>query len=333
MDTKVQVLMKTTNCSKSDAERVLKMTDGDLNRSMQILKNAISKTVIFHIKVESREEKIFIILKILQQPLKLIKAYVFCFHNEFDLNIDLEPDDFLKNLEENKTKIDESKINEYKALEDKIESLLNEDFAIKIYNFYLQNDANKIIGEISNLLKKTKLKNIKVSYQTHEVENQIDLLRDTEEMKIEKDINSIELECMPVINPIDGIPVKDLVEGDEILIKIEDTKELGIYLAELVGGRRDDEVLPLLVPIVSKEQIKENELSVKIEIGPGIYGKFTIPSEVKIANKKDVTEFVNPLLDEINFFNQEKIYKNILISLSILAILLLIILFFFIYYG
>lgn len=325
--------MKTTNCNESDAERVLKMTNGNLARSIQILKNGTRKTIVFHIKVEAAEGKIFIILKMLPQPPKLIKSHIFFLDSEFDLNLDLQPNIFLSNLEESKKQIHESKINEYNFLENKIKSLIDEDFAIKIYNFYAENDANKIIGEISNLIKKMDLKNTKVSYHTHEIENQIDSIKDIEELKIDKEDCSIELECVPIINPKDGSPVKDLEEGDEILVKIEDTKEVGIYLAELVGGRRNDEVLPLLVPIVSKEQIKENELNVKIEIGPGVYGKFTVPSEAKIANRKNVTEFVNPLLDEVDFFNQKNIYKNILISLSVLAILLLIILFFFIYYG
>ncbi|MFA6448761.1 MAG: hypothetical protein WCX65_04765 [bacterium] len=133
----------------------------------------------------------------------------------------------------------------------------------------------------------------------------------------------------PEISPFNGKPVRELLEGDQIIVKIKDGREAARYFAELLGGSVNDELVPLCVPVIKTNSMSETFTEVYVEFGPGIFGQFFIPPDVKIKTRNEDVELFNPFQDEESVFADKRFGLQILAGLSalILTTLVLIIVF------
>ncbi len=133
----------------------------------------------------------------------------------------------------------------------------------------------------------------------------------------------------PEISPFTGKPVRELNEGDQIIVKIKDGREAARYFAELLGGCINEELIPVCVPVVRVNQMSETFTEVFVEFGPGIYGQFFVPPEVKVKTKDEDVELYNPFQNEESLFADQRYGKQILtgLGLLILSTLVLIVVF------
>jgi hypothetical protein len=139
-------------------------------------------------------------------------------------------------------------------------------------------------------------------------------------------IPQIVLICEPELAPFAGKPARELIEGDEVIVKIKDGRESGRYFSELIGGSVGDELIPLLAPIVKLNKLSETFVEVFVEFGPGIYGQFFVPPDVKVKTKTENVQVYDPFRDDESFFADERYGRQILIRLTALiaSVLLLI---------
>ncbi|MFC2062127.1 hypothetical protein ACFLUV_06410 [Elusimicrobiota bacterium] len=68
------------------------------------------------------------------------------------------------------------------------------------------------------------------------------------------------------------IKVEKIEAGDMIFTEIRDGRDIGIYLAHLLGARKEDELIPLSATV---EDVKETgeEIELIVRYGPGIVGR------------------------------------------------------------
>jgi hypothetical protein len=140
-------------------------------------------------------------------------------------------------------------------------------------------------------------------------------------------IPQIVLICEPEISPFAGKPARELVDGDEVIVKIKDARESARYFAELIGGSVGDELVPLVVPIIKTSKVSDTFVESYVEFGPGIFGQFFTPPDVKIKMKTDGIEIYNPFQEEESLFADERFGKQIirgLITLIVSVVLLII---------
>ncbi|HOX27688.1 MAG TPA: hypothetical protein PLQ76_00895, partial [bacterium] len=121
----------------------------------------------------------------------------------------------------------------------------------------------------------------------------------------------------PEISPFNGKAVRDLDEGDEIIVKIKDGREAARYFSELLGGAVEDELVPLCVPVIRKNTMSETFAEVYVEFGPGIYGQFYLPPEVKVKTRAEGVEIYNPFQDEESLFAEEKFGRQLLAGIGL----------------
>lgn len=95
-------------------------------------------------------------------------------------------------------------------------------------------------------------------------------------------------ESIPVVLNVDlvasdssGIKAKDLNNGDIVYSLITDRRDIGQYLARLLGGKTKDNLLPLATEI-EKIFLDENMIRLQVRFTPGIIGVTTVRQEIKV---------------------------------------------------
>lgn len=85
-----------------------------------------------------------------------------------------------------------------------------------------------------------------------------------------------------------GREVEKLSEGEVVLSKISDTRDIAHYLAHLIGGKREEDMIPLPAS-VRKVNSGADGYEVQVFLAPGVIGISKISSEhrIKIIEMKD----------------------------------------------
>jgi len=85
-----------------------------------------------------------------------------------------------------------------------------------------------------------------------------------------------------VLSPVSGIPIFELKIGDKIMIKIDPASKRGAYFIDLLGAKRDNDILPIPATVTEMHIGKANENMVLVKIGEGVYGRISEAEKVKI---------------------------------------------------
>ncbi|MDI6785676.1 MAG: hypothetical protein QMD92_03105 [bacterium] len=94
-----------------------------------------------------------------------------------------------------------------------------------------------------------------------------------QKLKKEKREADFVLEVALSISPLSGILVSDLRRGDRVIVKIVDNREVGMYIAKLMGGRKDNKIIPIIAYVEDVIFINEHDVKVIVNLGPGIKGE------------------------------------------------------------
>ncbi len=78
-----------------------------------------------------------------------------------------------------------------------------------------------------------------------------------------------------------GVKAKDLRDGDIVLSLITDTREIGQYLARLLGGQTKDTSVPLPTPI-EEIQCNEKEVRLQTRFTPGVVGRTVLNPDIQV---------------------------------------------------
>ncbi len=140
-----------------------------------------------------------------------------------------------------------------------------------------------------------------------------------EELHI-RNISLVLLKIEPILSPIKGTPVNELQIGDQIMVKITDEREIGNYLASLLGAKENENLIPIPTTIMEiNRQEETGNIMIMVQFGPGIAGRMYVPPEIKLET---------PLTEELAKLEEKDIFK---MSSVWIIVLLLILFFIFIY--
>lgn len=84
-----------------------------------------------------------------------------------------------------------------------------------------------------------------------------------------------------LLEDVNGRHVHQLSEGEIILSKIVDTRDIAHYLAHLIGSRRGEEMIPLPAAI-RKIGFNENESEIQVYYAPGIMGVARVNKDFRV---------------------------------------------------
>jgi len=67
------------------------------------------------------------------------------------------------------------------------------------------------------------------------------------------------------------------------MVKIVDEREIGEYLANLLGAKKNNVIIPIPATIKDiKKQDETGNMMILVQFGPGIAGKMYVPANIKI---------------------------------------------------
>lgn len=134
--------------------------------------------------------------------------------------------------------------------------------------------------------------------------------------------------CEPDISPFEGKPIRDCIEGDEIIVKIKDGRDSARYFTELLGGSVGDELVPLLAPLVKINKMSDTFVEGFVEFGPGIFGQFFTPPDCKVKMKTESVKIYNPFKDEPSMLSDERmgrqIFRGLIALVSAVTVLIIV---------
>jgi hypothetical protein len=93
----------------------------------------------------------------------------------------------------------------------------------------------------------------------------------------------IVLSITPVVSPVSGVSVSELKQGDRILVKVTDQTELGSYFAQLMGGRLEEKIFPVIAPIEEISVLDSDRRKIVVNFGRAVVGEMRVSEELKIS--------------------------------------------------
>ncbi|MBU2599171.1 hypothetical protein KJ849_01105 [bacterium] len=106
--------------------------------------------------------------------------------------------------------------------------------------------------------------------------------RIVQKVEREKKEAYLALEVALAVSPLTGILVSELRKGDRVIVKIIDNREVGRYIATLMGGRKENQIIPLVAYVEEVIPVSNHEVKVLVNLGPGIKGEAPENIEVKV---------------------------------------------------
>ncbi len=82
-------------------------------------------------------------------------------------------------------------------------------------------------------------------------------------------------------DPKKGILPHNLKKGDVVFAKIIDSRDIAQYLSKLLGGKQQDEIIPLTTVIEKIEKDGETFI-LYTKFGPGVFGKDIIIKDERV---------------------------------------------------
>jgi hypothetical protein len=306
---KIAKLMEECGCTYKQAAAMIEFTGGNVNQAIEIINAHKEKNTII-VKARFRAEKIkyygmiFLVLDLGRESLEKLEVAVandmrLCQFDESASWENFERVVYGLQLKEGivprLTGILKHRIKEIFRSKNKKSQLFR---SLKSENYPLFKDWFR--DEIANAVNDNSLE-LKVDI------NLISSLEPEEKVKIEeeekkpevvkkiekeKEEASFTLEIALSVSPLTGILVSELRRGDRVIVKIVDKREVGMYLARLMGGRKDNKIIPIIAYVEEVIPISDHEVKVVVNLGPGIKGEAIENVEVRamLAPSVQVTE-------------------------------------------
>jgi hypothetical protein len=102
---------------------------------------------------------------------------------------------------------------------------------------------------------------------------------------------SVVLSINFVLSPVSGIPIHELKIGDRIMVKIDPSSKRGSYFIDLLNAKQNDRIMPIPATVTELKTGKSNnEHTVLVKLGEGVYGKVSETEQVKIKRAEPGTD-------------------------------------------
>jgi UBA/TS-N domain. len=271
MKDNIKLLMEETGCDQGEAELALTLSDNNLEKAITKIGILLKFITAFKVKLIFPLENIYGLMHIAvnMKNAEILRFSVVASHNpavyENSAKMDwfsFEKAIFSYRLDtgamENYTQSIEEKLKSHIAKELKQLPVISNDEISKIILSFFEPVLVKteITGEELNLSQFKKLPD----YNTKQNEFSF----------TGYDLGFVKL-GVEILEDLNGKPAEKLSEGDIVLSLITDERDIAHYLAHLIGGRKDGNMIPLPA-MVKKIASKNEDFEIHLHYAPSITG-------------------------------------------------------------
>lgn len=274
----IQLLMEETGCDKNEAELALGLSNNDLEKAIQKIGILLKFIKAFKIKILFPAENIYGLMHMAvnMKTAEVLRFSMVFSHNPAVYEISSETDWFSFEKAIFSARLDDGAMESYtQSIEEsfkaytlqavkKISEISEEEISSVIKTFfYPEKTQTSVVSEELNLTQFKKLPNY------------ADIRNETTFTGYDLGFVKLDVEILEDSN---GKPAKKISEGDTVLSLITDERDIAHYLAHLIGGRKDGNMIPLPA-MVKKIASKNDDFEIYLHYAPSITGLAKIKSE------------------------------------------------------
>ncbi|MDR2676713.1 MAG: hypothetical protein LBC05_01725 [Endomicrobium sp.] len=278
-----KLLMEETGCNQDEAKLALSTSNNNFEKAISTITSLFKFINLFKIKLAFNNENVYgLIQMVVNTKNSEISLFSLVFSRnpatyEISINIDwvsfekiifsvrldeVTMEDYTKKIEEN------LKLYAQQAIKNIPEVSMNKIISIIKTFFYPYVVKMEIVNEELNLLQFKKLLNYNVKQDKN--------------LSIKHNLGFIKLDVQ-IVSDINGKSAEKIIEGDILLSIIVDKRDIAHYLAHLIGGKKNNNIIPLAAK-VKNIYFNNNEFAIYFQYTPSIMGftKIGIDTKVKI---------------------------------------------------
>ncbi|MDR3253636.1 MAG: hypothetical protein LBT07_01550 [Endomicrobium sp.] len=274
----LKLLMEETGCDQDEAKLALSLSENNFEKAINFLFKFIN---LFQIKLIFHKENIYGLIQIAlnTKTFEILRFSLVFSHNPatYEISANMDWFSFEKTIfsvrldagamEDYTQKIEENlKLYTQQAIKE-ITGVSKDDIAIIITTFFYPAVVEmEIINEELNLAQFKKLPDYNI--------------KQNETFFTTYDLGFIKLD-VKIVADSNGKYVEKIREGDTVLSMITDKRDIAHYLAHLIGGKKNSNIIPLPAT-VKKIYSNNNEFEIYIQYTPSITGFAKIENNTKI---------------------------------------------------
>jgi len=273
----ITLLMEETGCDKSEAELALVLAENDLEKAITKIGFILKFITAYKIKVIFPSENIYGLMHVAvnMKTAEILRFSMVFSHNPAVYEISADTDWFSFEKAIFSARLDAGAMESYtQSIEEKIKLYTKQ--AVKEISVISADEMSAIIksffhplavntGIVSEELNLTQFKKLP-DYASKQNETSF----------TGYDLGYVRLEVV-ILEDLNGKPAGKISEGDTVLSLITDSRDIAHYLAHLIGGRKDNNMIPLPA-MVKKITSKNDDLEIYLHYAPSITGLAKIKS-------------------------------------------------------
>lgn len=267
----IKLLMEETGCEQTEAELALSLSSEDIEEAIRKIGILLKFINAFKIKILIPKDNIYGLMHIAvnMKTAEVLRFSMVFSHNPaiYEISSDMDWFSFEKAIFS--ARLDSG------AMEDYTQSIEE--------NFHLY--TQQAVKEITAISKEEIATIVKTFFYPVLVETEVvsEELSLTEFKKLPDyatkqnettftgyDLGFVRLD-VEILEDSNGKPANKIIEGDTVLSLITDERDIAHYLAHLIGGRKEGNMIPLPA-MVKKIVSKDNEFEMHLHYAPSITG-------------------------------------------------------------
>ncbi|MCL1972355.1 MAG: hypothetical protein FWG57_05125 [Endomicrobia bacterium] len=288
MKDNVLLLMEETGCEQGEAELALILSDNDLEKAITKIGILLKFITAFKIKLIFPQDNIYGLMHIAvnMKTAEILRFSMVASHNPSVYENSASMDWFSFEKAVYSCRLDTGAMEDYtQNIEEKLKEHISKE--LKLRPLISSEEISKII----------KLFFSPTTVNTEIVSEELTLtqfkkLPDYDKNKNETSFTGYDLGFVrldvEILEDLNGKPAGRLSEGDTVLSMITDERDIAHYLAHLIGGRKDGNMIPLPA-MVKKITAKNDDFEIYLHYAPSITGVAKIKSEtlLKVLESKN----------------------------------------------
>lgn len=308
--------MEETGCNKEEAKYYLEETSGNITLALKNLLKVIRPIGIIKCRFRVNEVGMYGLLLFIfnDRNRKMLRyaAVIGCNPIVYETNIDqqwflFERDLYSQRLRDGSLrevtqrieqslilKVQEQEVDEFYNAWDKVDiEHLKNIIAIQIREVVNYDIGKEFYPDIEVGTQKLNIRQFKYLTDTEKLDEEFQL-----HLNNDNEASSLIVLNSELVRPSNGSPtvrVEKIEAGDVVLVKVVDNRDIGVYLAHLIGARKGEITMPITASV---EDVKNTEEGVELVVrfGPGVIGR------VLENPKKKIGIIKNPIVHTFNWW-------------------------------
>lgn len=292
----VSNLVEAVGCSRREAKVVLQATGFDLEKAKDLIGSLANKS-IWIIKAKFKVDYLgnfglfIIVLDVAARRVEGIEVVVSKDKRLFLYDVNVTWDLFEK-------AVHQVSLNRKEMVPETTHELFNrlkagfDRHAGYLWDILTEQPSKEIGNRLSHEIEKTVgIEGCELKFSIDRISSfHFDWIQSVEYLPHEREAESgsnegsppIKLKIALILAVEAGAPISTINVGQHLLVNLIDSSELGIYLAQLMGARKDEHLIPVVTVVEELQPVNDGMVKIRTKFGAKVFGEAVVSNNVKV---------------------------------------------------